>query len=225
MATSPEKDQVTPLAAAAASFRTSSSDEEDPASKWSPALPAFHRRRWVRRCCVCCVAAVALALAALLAVGFTVYKVREPVMTMNAISLERMNIAPPNVSLRVVADVSVKNRNLPTFYFDTSLTSLYYHDALVGSAYGPRGRTAGRRTYRMNVTLDVVSDQLLSNAELIQEVQSGTLGMNSSTEVGGHVMVFGLFRHHVDVVMNCTVTVAVANQTILDQFCTERVWI
>lgn len=223
MAASPEKDQVTPLASAVASSRESSSDEEDQ-GRWKPARPAFHRRRWVR-CCSCCAAVVVLAMAALLAVGFTVYKVREPQMTMNSISLERMSIAPPNVSLTVVADVSVKNRNPATFYFDTSVTSLYYHAALVGTAYGPRGRSAGRRTYRMNVTLDVVSDELLNNPELIQEVQSGTLGMNSSTAVGGHVMVFGLFRHHVDVVMNCTVTVAVANQTILSQLCRQRVWI
>uniref|UniRef100_A0A1D1YY19 Late embryogenesis abundant protein LEA-2 subgroup domain-containing protein n=1 Tax=Anthurium amnicola TaxID=1678845 RepID=A0A1D1YY19_9ARAE len=223
---SPEKEeQVTPLAAAAiASFRKSCGDEENP-TRWQQASRRFYKKRSVRCCCCGVMAALGLVAIVLLVVAVTVYKVRDPVMTMNAIAMKQMRIVPPNVSLTIVADVSVKNRNPATFYFHGSLTSLYYRGALVGATYGPPGRAAGRRTYRMNVTLDVVSDKLLSNPALINDVQSGLLEMNSSTAVGGHVMVFGLFRHHVDVLMNCTVLVAVANQTIRRQLCWQRVWI
>lgn len=220
-----------PAAGIAGSHRTSGGGggdlEEQASGKWQPppARPAFTgRRRLLRRCCFCGTMA-ALAAVALVIVGLTVYRVREPEMTLNSVDVRNVSIAPPSVSLTVVADVSVKNRSPAAFYFDSTRTSLYYHDALVGAASGPPGRSAGRRTYRTNVTLDVVSDELLSDADLVEEVMSGTLGMNSSTVVAGHVMVLGMFRHRVDIVMNCTVKVAVFNLTILGQLCTQRVWI
>ncbi|MQM04980.1 hypothetical protein Taro_037780, partial [Colocasia esculenta] len=207
----PEKEQVTPLAAAMGpSYRTSSSEEEDP-KKWLAASPGFCKRH---RCCLWVTAGVVITAAAtLVAVMVALYKPREPVMTMNAIAIKRMTVVPPNVSFTIVADVSVKNQNPTPFYFDKTLTSLYYRDALMGQAYGPPGRAAGRRTYRSNVTLEVVSDKLLSNSALLDEVATGALEMNSSTAVAGHVMVLGLFRHHVDVLWKCTVLSAIANET------------
>ena len=126
-----------------------------------------------------------LVAAALLAVTLTVYGVREPVMTMNAISLKDPGAAaayssspssstpPPLPSLTVVADVSVKNPNAASLRYGATETSVYYRARQVGEATGPPGTAPARRTVRMNVTVDVAVGALLGDPAFLGDVAAG----------------------------------------------------
>ncbi|CAD6247336.1 unnamed protein product [Miscanthus lutarioriparius] len=179
-----------------------------------------------------------LIAAALLAVTLTVYRVREPVMTMNAISLKDPGAAvassssasstpPPLLTLTVVADVSVKNPNAASLRYGATETSVYYRARQVGQALGPPGTAPARRTVRLNVTVDVAVGALLGDPAFLEDVVvAGAVAVATATRVRGRVAVLGgLVHRRVVLEMNCTATVAVADMSISDQRCLQHVWL
>ncbi|XP_008805654.2 uncharacterized protein LOC103718555 [Phoenix dactylifera] len=189
--------------------------------------PLSSRRRLI--CCVSCTAFVVVAIAVVLAIiALTVYKVKDPVMTMNSVYVKNLNInltSPHAANMTVVADVSVNNPNAASFRFGESTTALYYRAREIGVAYGPSGTAGARKTFRLNVTVDVMADRLLADPDLLVDLVGGKLDLTTSTKVGGRAKIFLIIKHHADVMMNCSMTLAVSNQTILAQSCTQRVWL
>ncbi|OEL27436.1 hypothetical protein BAE44_0011545 [Dichanthelium oligosanthes] len=184
---------------------------------------------------ISCGIASILVAAALLAVTLTVYRVREPVMTMNAISLEDPGAAatysspttqPPLLTLTVVADVSVKNPNAASLWYGATETSVYYRARRVGEARGPPGTAPARRTVRLNVTVDVAVGALLGDPAFLGDVAAGAVAVATATRVRGRVAVLGgIVRRRVVLEMNCTATIAVADMSISDQSCLQHVWL
>ncbi|KAG2657633.1 uncharacterized protein LOC120651566 [Panicum virgatum] len=185
---------------------------------------------------ISCGIASTLVAAALLAVTLAVYRVREPVMTMNSISLKDPGAAaayssspssstpPPLPSLTVVADVSVRNPNAASLRYGATETSVYYRARQVGEATGPPGTAPARRTVRMNVTVDVAVGALLGDPAFLGDVAAGAVAVATATRVRGRVAVLGgLVRRRVVLEMNCTATIAVADMSISDQSCEQRV--
>ncbi|CAD6251176.1 unnamed protein product [Miscanthus lutarioriparius] len=180
-----------------------------------------------------------LIAAALLAVTLTVYRVHEPVMTMNAISLNDPFAAAaaaaassassttpaPLLTLTVVVDVSVKNPNAASLQYGATETSVYYRARQVGEALGPPGTAPARRTVRLNVTVDVAVGALLGDPAFLEDVvAAGAVAVATATRVRGRVAVLGgLVHRRVVLEMNCTATVAVADMSISDQRCLQHV--
>ncbi|KAG1335123.1 putative Late embryogenesis abundant protein [Cocos nucifera] len=147
---------------------------------------------------------------------------------MNSVSIKNLNInlgSSLALTMTVVADISVKNPNAASFRFGESTTTLYYRTRKIGVAYGPPGTAGAHKTFRLNVTIDVMAGQLLSDPNLIVDLASGKLDVTTSTKVGGRAKIFLIIRHHADVMMNCSMTLAVSNLSILAQSCNQRVWL
>ncbi|KAG1335122.1 putative Late embryogenesis abundant protein [Cocos nucifera] len=222
---SAEREHITPLATAAADRPTS--DEEDP-STTSPTPPSSRHRHRCLICCGSCTALVVVIAVVLVVIALTVYKVKEPVMTMNSVSIKNLKLklgSSLNINMTVVADVSVKNPNAASFRFGESATALYYRAREMGVAYGPPGTAAAHKTFRINVTVDVMTDRLLSDPNVMGDLAAGKLDVTTSTKVGGRVKIFLIIKRHVDVMMNCSITLAASNQSILAQTCNQRVWL
>ncbi|XP_040377308.1 uncharacterized protein LOC121053641 [Oryza brachyantha] len=195
------------------------------------------RARRLRVALLACGIASAAVAAVLLAVTLTVFRVREPVMTMNAISVKGFGgaaaAAPtpggggsPPLLLTVVADVSVKNPNAASLRYRGSETAVYYRAARVGGAEGPPGTARARRTVRLNVTVDVAVGALLGDPGFLGDVAAGAVAVTTATTVRGRVAVLGgVVRRRVVLEMNCTATIAVADMSIRNQSCLHRVWL
>ncbi|CAL9120979.1 uncharacterized protein LOC135650684 [Musa acuminata AAA Group] len=211
----------------AVSIKHPTSDEED--------LAPMPIRRHRRRCLIyggSCAAVLVILTVVIGALALTVFKVKEPIMTMNSVTVQRLAIAsgtpsstaqPFAINMTVVADVSVKNPNAASVRFGASTTTLYYRAREMGVARGPPGTARAHRTFRLNVTVDVMADRIFGDANLFDDLAGGSIAVTTSTTVGGRVQVLGLFKHHVDVTMNCSITMAVANQSIVDQNCAHKV--
>ncbi|KAG1330386.1 putative Late embryogenesis abundant protein [Cocos nucifera] len=228
---SADREHITPLATATATATADrpTSDEEDATTTTTRPRSSRLRRRRCLICCGSCTALVAVIAIVLVIVTLTVYKVKEPVMTMNSVTIKNLKIqtgssltSPVAVNMTLVADVSVKNPNAVSFRFGRSTTTVFYQEGEMGVAYGPPGMAGAHKTFRLNVTVDVMADRLLSDTNLIGDLAAGKLDLSTSTRVGGRVKIFLIIKHHVDVTMNCSLTVAVSNMSILGQSCTQR---
>ncbi|KAG8058666.1 hypothetical protein GUJ93_ZPchr0002g24633 [Zizania palustris] len=174
-----------------------------------------------------CGIASVVAAAILLAVTLTVFRVREPVMTMNAIAVKGFRAAPSGgsspVRLTVVADVSVKNPNAASLRYRGSETAVYYRASRVGRASGPAGTARARRTVRLNVTVDVAVGALMRDPAFLGDVAAGAVAVTTATRVRGRVFALGVVHRRVVLEMNCTATIAVADMSIHNQSCLQHV--
>ena len=190
------------------------------------------RRR--RRClCVCLLVtlAVLLALAITLLVLFlTVLKVRDP--TTRLVSTRLAGVAPrltfPAVSLQLnvtlLLTVAVHNPNPASFAYDAGgHTDLTYRGAHVGDAAIDPGRIPSKGDGEVKLALTVQADRLAADlAQLVADVESGSVAMEASTRIPGRVTILGIFKRHAVAYSDCSFVFGVAEMTVRSQQCHDR---
>lgn len=217
-----ERDQIWPLASG--SDRPSSDDEESHSN-----TKEIHRKRLVRKCCSCAAAVLLVAAALILILAFTVFKVKNPVITLNGVNIEKLefvngtSMPKPGSNMTLRADISVKNLNYASMEYGNTSSSLLYHGTVVGEARGPPGTTRARRTARMNITVDIMTDRIVSQPSLSGDMSKGMLTINSYTRVEGKVKFLKVIEKHLVVKMNCSVSLNVSSRQIQHQECQRRV--
>ena len=176
----------------------------------------LRKRRCALWCCGCCGATVVLLGIAALVLALTVFKVRDPVLTMNGVTLEGVDgdlgtAGRPAVSVNATlsADISVKNPNVASFRFGRSETDFHYAGETVGVAYAPPGEVGAGRTVRMNITLDVLADRISPNVNATDLIFGQDYNLTSYTEIAGRVSVLGIYKRDLDIKMNCSITLEV----------------
>ncbi|GAV85089.1 LEA_2 domain-containing protein [Cephalotus follicularis] len=217
----PGDEQVKPLAPA--SLRISS-DYNDEAMSVQP--NKLHKRNCIM-CCGCVTALLLIIAVTMLVLIFTVFRIKDPIITMNQVTIQQMVNTSINRDLTqnvtLVADVSVKNPNVVSFKFGNTTTTASYGGTVVGEGRGPAGRAKAKRSIRMNITLDIMPQRLLAIPRFWSDVSSGALNMSSYTSISGKVKVLKIFNKHVVVRMNCTFTYNVSTQAILQDQCVTHV--
>lgn len=157
---------------------------------------------------------------------FTVFKAKNPVIKLNGVKITRLDLSvsriPPGLNMSLVADISIKNPNVASFKYNNTLTTLFYRGTTVGEARTPPGKSKARRTMRMNVSIEVISDRLISNPNLMSDIGSGILSMSTYTRVGGRVKIL-IIKKYVAVKMNCTIAVNITKLAIQEQKCKRGV--
>ncbi|GMH22677.1 hypothetical protein Nepgr_024520 [Nepenthes gracilis] len=187
----------------------------------------FRRHRKLVRLCGCLTVAALALIAIITILAFTVFRVKDPKIRLNSISIRGLKIdattlTTPQINMTLVADVSIKNPNAASFKFGNGTTSVYYHGITVGEVWSPPGRARARRTVRMNLTVVVNGEKLLSAPGLLSDVRSGSLIIDSYTTIGGRVQIINVIKKHLVVEMNCTMTVLISSQEIQEQMCTSH---
>ncbi|GMI98431.1 hypothetical protein like AT2G46150 [Hibiscus trionum] len=217
------RDQVRPLAPADAP----SSDDGEAASQLKKA-----RHKKFIKCCGCIAALIIILAVVIVILVFTVFRVKDPIIEMKGVSitnLELINgtstipIPRPGSNISLIADVSVKNPNIASFKYRNTTTTLYYYGTVVGDARGPGGSAKARRTMRMNITVNIMTDRLLASPNLVADVGSRALTLSSYSRIGGRVNMLSIIKRHVTVKMNCTFTVNITSQAIQEQKCKRKV--
>ncbi|KAL0905508.1 hypothetical protein M5K25_023932 [Dendrobium thyrsiflorum] len=213
-----DKDQAIPLA-------PPTRDEESAIQ--SPRHRHRHRHRPTRRCALWCCGICGSTLVVLgvtiLILALTVFKIKDPEMTMNNIYINRLfvpglgTLENPSVSVNatLTADISIKNPNVASFRFRNSTTEFFYGEETVGVAYAPDGNVRAYRTARMNVTVDVLADRVVLDTNATgSAVFDGAVNMSSYTDIAGRVNVLGVYKLNMDIHLNCTFTLEVYQRAI-----------
>lgn len=158
-----------------------------------------------------------------LILGLTVFKAKRPVITINSVSLENLDMAVDIARLRVLvnvtldAGVSVHNPNRVGFKYTNSTAVLRHRGNEVGEAPVPAGRIGPRDTRSLNLTLSLMADRLLSDSALYSDVISGTLPFQTYIRISGKVRI--LFNIHVVTYATCDVDIDLANRTLSNLKC------
>nr|TKR97545.1 uncharacterized protein D5086_0000211900 [Populus alba] len=206
-----ETEQAKPFAPAA--FRIRSVEEED-----APTLSKTHRRNCIK-CCGCITAILLILATTIVVLVLTVFQVDDPVIKMNKVSVQRLELANgtlrTDVNVTLLADVSVKNPNAAAFKFNNGTTTVYCGGVMVGEATTPPGKAKARRTLHMNVTVDLIPNRLSGVPNLTSDIVSvGKLTMSSNTVIRGKVRILQIIKKYLVVRVNCTMTYNFTSQAI-----------
>lgn len=226
---SASREQIAPLALSSPQSLTGEEGEAEVASKRSR-LRSVRRRRCLI-CGGCCGVSLVVLAVVIVVLAFTVFRVRDPEITINGLTLQRVAVGPPSalsqqffsLNLTLLVDLSVKNPNAASVRFGPSTTTVYFHERRLGEAYGPAGNSRAHRTFRMNVTVDIMAERVMADAQLLQELVGGVIDVTTSTRLGGRVKLLGVIRRHVDVSVNCSLAIEVASQSLQQQNCDREV--
>ncbi|KAF8696347.1 hypothetical protein HU200_037258 [Digitaria exilis] len=209
-----KEDPTRPFAAASPSVYPATDEEAATTSRWR-SMQYLRKRQCLIGCCGCCATTVVLVGIVILVLALTVFKVKNPELTMNRVTLEGLGSDlgtaqhPVSVNATLSADISLRNPNVASFKFDRSETDFYYLGETVGVAYAPEGEVDAERTVRMNVTLDVLADRISPKVNTSEIIFGQDYNLTSYTEITGRVNVLGIYKRELDIKMNCSIILEV----------------
>ncbi|KAH0633233.1 uncharacterized protein [Solanum tuberosum] len=197
-------------------------DVEDHKSPVAMANRSSNKKR-ARNCCFICLALLLLLGLLLLILGLTVFKTKKPVTTVDAVSLDDLDVSfdiarlQVHLNVTVKADLSVQNPNRVSFKYDTTSALLQYKGQVIGVAPLLAGKIGSRQTHPMNISLTVMADRLLSDSSLYSDVMAGALHLTTYVKLSGVVHL--LFKIRVKTSSTCDLFIDVLNRRLLNQTC------
>lgn len=195
-----------------------------------PLAPKKERKLTIKRrriyICLCLIAFI-LGLGLLcLILGLTVFKAKRPTTTVDSITLSDVDFSVDVLGLRVSlnltldTDVTLRNSNRVSFKYSNSTCYLRFKGNDVGEVPVPAGRIGARDTRRLNLTLSLMADRLLSSSEFYSDVVSGTLPLQTYIRMSGKVRI--LFSFHVVAYSTCDLVIDLTSRSIANQSCHYR---
>lgn len=234
MATEEKKQEVKPLtfpSPSASPFVVPVTDEEAANSRWS-SVQYLRKRRSIFWCCGCCGATVVVLGLVILILAFTVFKVKDPTLTLNNLYLDRIGDVdigtidnPVSINATLTADISIENPNVASFKYGNSTTEFYYEGQTVGVAYAPDGDVGAHKTVTMNVTVEVLADRV-GKTNAISNVFAGSqVNVTTYTDINGRVDVWGIYKRDIEVMLNCSMSLdlKIRSQEISNKVCVANV--
>lgn len=223
---SPAREQVQPLAPAANGHSHRVDVENGNRSPPSMDDKARRRRKCIK-CCGCCSVVTLIIILVIVILALTVFRVKDPTVRMDSIQIDGLSSLTtrtlnPNVNLTLFAALSVKNPNAASFRFDQATMSLIYDGRTVGEAQLPPGNARARRTLKLNVTVVVMVQNLISVPRLTGDLAAGDLPVGVTTTIHGRAKVL-IIKKSATVRMNCTMSFDLSSQDIQNLDCERRV--
>ncbi|KAK4382490.1 hypothetical protein Sango_2865900 [Sesamum angolense] len=180
----------------------------------------------------CIVAAIFLIFLLIIpfALYFTIFKPKDPKLSVNAVQLPAFSIANSTINFTFSQYVTVNNPNRAVFtHYDSSLQLLYAGNQ-VGFMFIPAGKIGPGKTQYMAATFSVksfplsVSGQPQSAGPTPSDGLGGfrvgpSMEIESRLEMVGRVRVLHIFSHHVEATADCRVAVAVGDGSVLGLHC------
>ncbi|KAF0927279.1 hypothetical protein E2562_031484 [Oryza meyeriana var. granulata] len=208
-----------PLALSSPSVHPAATDvehQEAQAETGSRSMQCRRKRRRALCCCGCCVTSLVVVGLVILVLALTVFKVKDPRITMNGVWVTAISTGPGAGGVSTVAtnatltaDVSVKNPNIASLKFSRSETDVYYKGQTVSVAYVPAGKVGADRTVRMNVTLDLLADRLAAVLNGTGLILGQEYDLTTYTAMRAKVKVLGIYKKSLEIRMNCSIVLDV----------------
>ncbi|KAF8376758.1 hypothetical protein HHK36_031568 [Tetracentron sinense] len=174
------------------------------------------RRKKKIKCLVYIAAFAVFQTIIILVFALTVMRIKTPDVKLGTLTIQNFNVGTagsPSFSMRLIAEVTVKNKNFGHYKYEESTATFSYGGRTVGQTLIPNGRAKARKTRRMSIVVDVNSaGQLSGNSNLSNEISTGMLTLSSHTKLSGKVTLLKVMKKRKTAEMNCTMIFNVASQ-------------
>ncbi|GFZ13540.1 hypothetical protein Acr_23g0019250 [Actinidia rufa] len=150
------------------------------------------------KCLVYIAAFVLVQMAIIVAFSLTVMRIKSLKVQFGAVSVKSMSTinttTVPSFNMRLMTQFTVKSTNFGHFKYGNSTVTLLYGGTPVGTAVIPMGRAKARQTRKVNIAIDISSDQLSSDTNLGNDINSGVLILTSEARLSGKVHLMKIIK-------------------------------
>ncbi|OAE24297.1 hypothetical protein AXG93_1052s1200 [Marchantia polymorpha subsp. ruderalis] len=151
------------------------------------------RKKCVLCCCGICTAVIVLVIVILIILAFTVFKPKDPELTVNSVTLNGLDVnlanilTSPNPSVGIDLDtkVTVKNPNYASFKYRNTTAYIYYHGKEIGDSSIEAGEIKSRSSAQLDLPVSVKITGDLFNSNLTTDLLSGILPVATRVEIRG----------------------------------------
>ncbi|KAL4308793.1 hypothetical protein GQ457_01G011660 [Hibiscus cannabinus] len=158
----------------------------------------------------------------ILVFSLTVMRIKNPKFRVPSITVEDLRAAatnPPSFNIKLNAQVAVKNTNFGHFKFENTTISFDYGGVGVGDALVARGRSKARSTKKINVNVELNSNNIPNNSSLQREIESGYLALTCHSKLSGKVQLMKLIKKKKSAEMRCAMLVNLLTKAVQDIKC------
>ncbi|TQE01309.1 hypothetical protein C1H46_013070 [Malus baccata] len=176
------------------------------------------RRRRIKFCGIA-LAVVILQIVVIGVLCLTVFRFRDPKVTMAGISVENLSMVvgnPTTINVTLREEIKVENANWGRLKYDQSIVVLSHEGVTVGEATVSKGSIAMRRSKEVSVSVEAKID---SGGGASGEIGSGVLNLKSYMKVSGKVEMVGMVRKRRSGKMDCSFTISLTRQAIQEFHC------
>ncbi|KAB1204930.1 hypothetical protein CJ030_MR7G015236 [Morella rubra] len=181
------------------------------------------RRKRKMKCLAYIVAGVIAQTLIIVLFVLLVMRIRNPKVRLGSVTVEALSVnsssSSPSFSMKLNAEVTVKNTNFGHFKFDSSTAKISYRGVDVGEGTIIKARAKARSTKKLNVTVSVSSSKVSTKSLLGSDIKSGVLQLNSHAKLSGKIHLFKIFKKKKSAEMNCTMEVNTTTKAIQNLTC------
>ncbi|KAL2550546.1 Late embryogenesis abundant (LEA) hydroxyproline-rich glycoprotein family [Forsythia ovata] len=175
-----------------------------------------------RKCLSYIIAGIILQTLIILVFVLTFMRTRNPKVRFGSVTVKNINAnssGSPSFSMKLAAQVTIKNTNFGHYKFPDSPISIFYKGTLVGKSDIPKARAKARSTKKMNITISVDSNKVSSSSSLGSDINSGKIILNSQATLYGKIHLFEVIRKKKTAKMDCKMIVNIKESTIENLEC------
>ncbi|XP_031261954.1 uncharacterized protein LOC116120156 [Pistacia vera] len=153
-----------------------------------------------RNICIGLGVTLILLIVLMVILAFTVFKAKDPVITVDAVALDDLKVrldmarVTVNLNLTVSVNLTVENPNKVGMKYKDSAALLIYRGEEVGEVPIPAGKVSADETVHMVVFLTVMTDRFASNPQIFSDMVAGSLPLSTNTKISGKVSIFKMFK-------------------------------
>ncbi|GMI67089.1 hypothetical protein like AT2G46150 [Hibiscus trionum] len=151
--------------------------------------------------------------------SLTVMRIKNPKFRVQSITVEDLTAAAtnsPSFNMKLNAQVAVKNTNFGHFKFQNTTISFDYGRVGVGEAFVGKGRSKARSTKKMNVTVELNSNNIVNNSSLQNDIESGFLALSCHSKLIGKVQLMKLIKKKKSSEMKCDMVQNLVTKAVQD---------
>ncbi|KAM7463753.1 hypothetical protein LguiA_031874 [Lonicera macranthoides] len=188
----------------------------------NPSAPAIRQKRMSNSLCYIIVGIILQTLIVLVFV-LTIMRIRNLKVRVGFANVENLSLNSssnsPSFSIKLGAQVAIKNRNFGQYKFQRSNAIVSYRGNEVGNAVIYEGRARARSTKKVNVTLNLNSEKASRSASLVSDINAGKITLSTYARLNGKVHLFKVIKRKKSAQMNCTMDVNTQTKAIENLRC------
>ncbi|KAK9914357.1 hypothetical protein M0R45_038141 [Rubus argutus] len=151
--------------------------------------------------------------------ALTVMRVKSPKFRIQSVAVEDLTTSNtgnnPSLTMRFIAQVSVKNPNFGRYKYDQGLISFTYMGTQVGDVIVPQ-ETARTKSTRKTILTGAVTTV---NSNLAADISSGSVMLSTYSKISGKVYLMNMIKKKKSAEMKCTMTVNLTSKQVQDIKC------
>lgn len=184
--------------------------------------PAIRQKRMSNSLCYIIVGIILQTLIVLV-FFLTIMRIRNLKVRVGFANVENLSLNSssnsPSFSIKLGAQVTIKNRNFGQYKFQRSNAIVSYRGNEVGDAVIYEGRARARSTKKVNITLNLNSEKASRSASLVSDINAGKITLSTYARLNGKVHLFKVIKRKKSAQMNCTMDVNTQTKAIENLHC------